>query len=324
MRLVITLLFTVISLAALIFISQKTVKILSKLSAYYQLSGTFVGLTVFSVATSLPEIISALVASTKIISQTLPYEVASAAVVAGNVGSDVFQQTIMLAVVAIISAPLYIEKIAIKHALNPLIIVSFILLLLSLDGTLSKFDGFILLALFVSYTLWLYVTDVRKAPTHKQSKNPVKDLAYLVFALVALVFSAHILFISINDVVQITGVDASLIGVLALGLGAASPELAAALAAAKQNKNDISVGILLGSNITNPTLALGLGAILSTYSIAPSIVNLDLVIKLFVPILLLVIFTLQKKPKINKPIAIMLITTYLLYIASRIYLYGFQ
>lgn len=318
------LFIALIALATLITLSQKTVKILSRLSTHYNLSGTFIGLTIFSIATSLPEIISAIVASTRILTKTLPFEVTSNAVVAGNVGSDVFQQTIILGLVALVSTPFLVKKITIKHALIPLLFTSLLLFILSYDGMLSRLDGLFLLLLYSAYLYWLYITDSRQTPKHKTSKNPIKDWLYLTSALIILIISAHILFIAIQDVVQLTGIGASLIGVLVLGLGAASPELAAALTAAKEKEHGISIGILLGSNITNPALGLGLGALISTYSISSIILNIDILLKILVPLALLVLFSIQKQPKINKFVATTLILTYLVYIAVRIHFYGFQ
>ena len=73
-----------------------------------------------------------------------------------------------------------------------------------------------------------------------------------------------------SRVVMTTGVGGSLIGVVTLGVASALPELTTALAGARQKAHGISLGTLVGSNITNPLVAIGGGALISTYWIPRS------------------------------------------------------
>lgn len=83
-------------IAVLVLAANLTVKKLIGIAAYFNLSSTFMGMTVVSLATSIPEITSHVTASTNILRGTLDFQIGSAIVVGSNIGSDVVQQTLIL------------------------------------------------------------------------------------------------------------------------------------------------------------------------------------------------------------------------------------
>ena len=89
----------VAGLALLVLSANLAVKKMIDLAEYFKLSATFMGMTVISLATSIPEITSHLTASGAILSGVLDYKVGSAIVLGANIGSDVVQQTLIMAMV---------------------------------------------------------------------------------------------------------------------------------------------------------------------------------------------------------------------------------
>ena len=73
-----------------------------ELAEFYGISGTFIGLTVLSIGTSLPEILTHIMGSLQINEQPALMNQVSALVLGGNIGSDIFQQNFLLGVVAIL------------------------------------------------------------------------------------------------------------------------------------------------------------------------------------------------------------------------------
>jgi cation:H+ antiporter len=110
-------------------------------------------------------------------------------------------------------------------------------------------------------------------------------------------------------------VSASLFGVVILGVCAALPELMTALVAVFRGEKEISAGILIGSNITNPLLSAGLGAAISGYSVPAVAVWYDLPVKFATGGLLFVF--LRRGARLGRGEAWILIVTYFAYLLLR-------
>jgi len=83
--------------------------------------------------------------------------------------------------------------------------------------------------------------------------------------LLLIVVSAHFLLSSAENIFGLTGLGGSLIGVITIGVASAAPELFTAVSGIRAKAKGISLGTLIGSNITNPLVARGGGALISTY-----------------------------------------------------------
>jgi cation:H+ antiporter len=298
------------------------------LAEYFNLSATFMGMTVVSLATSIPEITSHLTASGAILAGSLDYEIGSAIVLGSNIGSDIVQQTLILGMVVWVSGSLYFRRYFLWKSMIPMIATSTLCILIGLDGSYSRIDGLILFALFVGYTYYLYADERRYYSGKGQSEEEdrVKAIttrsqawraaAITVGVMVVTVVSAQAVLGVIERVVATTGVGGSLIGVVTLGVASALPELTTALAGARHNAHGISLGTLIGSNITNPLVAIGLGAVVSTYHVPRPLVAYDLPWATLSGALLLG-YLLWSKGRIGRWGAVYFVVMYALYITFR-------
>jgi cation:H+ antiporter len=155
------ILFGAISIAILVISSNFAVEKLSGLASYFRLSTTFVGVTVVSLATSIPEIAAHLTASFGILGGALDYRITSSVVLGANIGSDVVQQTLIMAIVVLIAGKLHFKKYFLWKSLLPMILTTIMCIILGLDGQYSRIDGLILFGSFLAYTFYLY-NDERK------------------------------------------------------------------------------------------------------------------------------------------------------------------
>lgn len=130
------------------------------------------------------------------------------------------------------------------------------------------------------------------------------------------VIAAQLVLGVIERVVLATGVGGSLIGVVTLGVASALPELTTALAGARKDAHGISLGTLVGTNITNPLVAIGLGAMLSTYYVPGPLLAWDLPWATVSGALLLG-YLLWRKGRIGRWGAVYFIAMYAVYIAFR-------
>ena len=319
-----------VSLALLILGANYAVKKLIGIANYFKLSSTFMGMTVLSIATSLPEITSHFTASVNILRGTLDFQTGSAIVLGANIGSDVVQQTLIMGIVILLAGTMYFRRYFLWKSMIPMISTTIMCLLLGLDGNYSRIDGAILFGSFLAYTYYLYMDErkhYKEEDNQLQSEEVAEDAptngrevlrdAFITAVLLVVIIGCATLVLSATEVVvDRTGVGGSLIGVITLGLASALPELTTALAGIRHKEAGISLGTLVGSNITNPLLAIGGGALISTYAVPRPLVTWDLPWETLTGMMLWGILWFNNG-KLGKKSAIYLIVIYFVYILFR-------
>jgi cation:H+ antiporter len=304
------------ALGLLMWSAELAVKKILGILHHYGFSNTFGGLVIFSVSTSFPEMFAHFIASWGIITHTLDYRIASSTVLGANIGSDVIQQTLILGIVVFLLGKLKFEKGFLKTAYLPMIATTLETLILAWDGTLSRLDGLILVGTFVVYMLYLYHKEEEGPHIMHKGGNSAWDFLIALGCMVLMLFSAHFLLSTTEDIVLATGLGGSLIGVISLGVASATPELFTAIYGLKQKATGLSLGVLIGSNITNPLVAIGGGALISTYWVPRPLVLWDLPMEAITASILLV-YLLKKKGDLHRGGALYLICLYFVYLAVR-------
>ena len=318
------------AIAVLVISANISVKKLVGIAAYYNLSSTFMGMTVFSLATSIPEITSHLTASVNILGGSLDYKIGSAIVLGSNIGSDVVQQTLIMGVVVLLSGTLYFRRYFLWKSMIPMIGTTIMCIIFGMDGDFSRLDGGLLFGTFIAYTYYLYI-DERKhykkedntieseeiAENIPQNQKEVYIDAGVALLMLAVTILAASYVLSITELIVVrTGISGSLIGVVTLGIASAMPELITALAGIRHKENGVSLGTLVGSNITNPLVAIGGGALLSTYAVPNPLIQWDLPWETITGGILWAILWFSKG-KLKKGHAYYLIALYFVYIILR-------
>ena len=243
------------------------------------MSPLVVGLTVVSVATSEPEL-----------AVTVDSVLAGAPELAvGNViGSNTANVLLILGAGALMAA-LSVQRQLLRFDLPAMVGLSVVLLLLSLDGSLGLLDGVILMAAFVSVMVTTVIlgrravareaTPGNDAGVADEAPSPVwVSVAFVAVGVAALVFGAQLLVRGAVSIASGLGVSELIIGLTIVALGTSLPELAATVAAVRRGEVDIAVGNVVGSNIANIGLVLGLPALFAPggLPVPPSSVALDL------------------------------------------------
>ena len=325
------ILFGTLSIIVLVVSSNVAVGKLTGLAGYFRISTTFMGVTVVALATSIPEIAAHFTASIGILSGALDYEVSSAVVLGANIGSNVVQQTVIMAIVILIAGKLHFKRYFLWKTMLPMIITTLMCIVLGIDGQFSRIDGMILFGTFLAYTYYMYYDERKhyREEDHGFSEsgetpegiphNPKEAMRDTIIALVALtitVGSAMVALQVTEVVVAKTGIGGSLIGVLTLGIASALPELITAITGVRRGDSGIPLGTLIGSNITNPLLAIGGGALISTYWVPRPLVVWDLPWEAITGAILWVILWVNKG-KLGRWAAYYLIGLYFFYITMR-------
>lgn len=323
-----------IGLAALVLVvssAEVAVKKLMGLAGYFRLSTTFMGVTVVSLATSIPEIVAHYTASFSILAKTVDPKIASALVLGANIGSDVVQQTLIMAVVIFIGGTLYFRRYFLWKSMGPMIGTTLMCLVLGWDRFYSRWDGLILFGTFFLYMYYLYMDERRHYRKEDHGFTPEGDLppgvpqtalqawrdfGIAVLALLITVGGA-VVALQVTEVVVVrTGIGGSLIGVVTLGVASALPELITAVSGIRHGDGGISLGTLVGSNITNPLVAIGGGAVISGYWVPAPLVLWDLPWEAVTGMILLA-YLWFRKGKIGKGGGIYLVGLYIVYVTLR-------
>jgi|TARA_B100001971_G_C18206862_1_gene548178 cation:H+ antiporter len=254
-------LFLVLGLAGLWAGATLVVEAAKRIATALKISQTLVGLTIISIGTSLPEI------ATNIKSGLIG---ASGIAIGTNLGSDITQITFILGFTALVGT-MYASKNLFKRD-GPMVLLSIILVfIVGITGfKITWFEGVILALIYFFY---LYTVskdekvlekikgDIVFSSNHKDHRwTQINSIIMMAFGIFLLIYASDFVVKEALGLAELWGVSQSFIGVLIIGVGTGLPELTTAITAMFKKAGDISLGTLIGSNITDPMLSLPLGA----------------------------------------------------------------
>jgi len=315
-----------IAIIFLVYVADKVIAKSINVSKKLGISQIFIGLTVISIGTSLPEITTHVVASLDIIRGNIDPFIASSTVLGTNIGSDIIQQNLILGIVGILAFlhghVIHTRRSFLKRDYLIMILASVLLLMFALDGNISRAEGAVLFFGYIIYLWFLWLRESKQSKRKKadldgkDKKHLFLDIFYILMGMIIIVASAEYMLKISEFFVNLYGIGGSLIGILAIGVATALPELTTSVTAILRGATSISIGTLIGSNITNPMFALGLGAMISTYQVPRPIIVFDLPVKIITAIIIMVF--LWRKRMLTQREATMMIAMYVVYILVRI------
>lgn len=281
-----TLLLLVVGLVLLTIGADVLVKGASSLAGALGISPLIIGLTVVAFGTSAPEMSVSVSSAFK----------GSAEIAVGNVvGSNIFNVLFILGVSAI-AASLVVQKQLVRFDIPIMIYASFIVLLMGIDGQISRFDGLLLFAGIIAYTVFL-IKEARRegvlvvdggddiAPPQPLWKNNI----LIVVGLVMLVVGSQWLVDGAVEIAKYFGLSELVIGLTIVAAGTSLPELATSVMASLKGERDIAIGNIVGSNIFNIGAVLGLSSIVAPQglSVTGTLLTIDIPVMLLVALVCL-------------------------------------
>ena len=309
--------------AAILILSEFIIREAIKVSTFSNLSGTFIGMTILSIGTSIPEIMSHIVGSITILRQPETMASISGLLIGTNIGSDIFQQNFILPTVGLI-ATITVERRHLHDVMGGLLGAACFALLVCMGGVVLRGEGLLLVLSYLAYLWYLHSKDTLDADHKGKTKGWCWRDVYLPlliivagFAVMAVV-TEQVVRSSIR-LVDLLPISASFFGVVCLGIATSLPELATALLSIIKGNKGMSAGIMLGSNVTNPLLGIGIGAMISTYTVPQVILRYDLPVNIATAILLYVF--LLRKEDLNRGEAVTLLICYFSYLFLRWFLF---
>lgn len=253
-------LILILSLAGIVFGADFLVAGAVSVARKFKVSDFVIGAAIVGVGTSMPELVVSFLGALG----------GNADVAIGNVvGSNIFNVLGILGLTALLF-PVAIGRKELKFEIPLCIGVSLLLMVLALNffnGTpavISRIDGVVLLLIFVGFMWYSFARD-RKSATEQESIT--EETTPLWLAIVKIVGGLALLITScdlfVDNAVLIAksfGVNDAFISLTLIACGTSLPELAASLAAAMKRNTALALGNIVGSNIFNITLILGLSS----------------------------------------------------------------
>lgn len=287
----------------------------SSIAKKFNVSPMLIGLTIVAMGTSAPE--AAVSVSSSLAGQ-------NDMSIANVVGSNFFNILIVLGVSSII-AKLPVEKETIKKDTPFLIFISILLLALSLNFNLSRLDGVIFLVLFILFLINMIKsntsskdiesssgeTAIAIEATDTKSIHMPKTLLLCLIGIVGIVFGGDLVVNSATNIATSFGMSANLVGLTIVAMGTSLPELVTSVIAVKKGETEIAIGNVIGSNIFNILLVLGLAALI--HSMAVSVVAIIDTIFMTAVTILLYIF-IKKNNSLTKIHGIIFVIIYFIYL----------
>jgi cation:H+ antiporter len=312
------LLLGIIGLPCLLYGASLMVKHGISIARHLGISEFFVGLTILSIGTSIPEIFTHIVASIKILLTPENIHTLSSIAIGTDLGSNIVQITFIVGIVALFGT--LTTNIRFMHQDYLFMLLSILILwFFSLTGnTVSRLEGGILVAAYMGYLTYLAKQEELDEKYHNGHNyySPVHSLTIMSGGLIVVLVSAQLTLESAVFAAEYFNISGSLIGAVIIGVATALPELTTAMMGLKQKSSGISAGTLIGSNITNPMLGIGAGAVISTYTVDTEIMMIDLPFWFIVSVIGWVFF--RTKLKVEKGEAIIFIAAYFVYLYIRL------
>ena len=265
------ILYIIIGAALVIWGADRLTDGASSLARGMRVPEIIIGLTIVAAGTSAPELFVSLVSALK----------GTADMSVGNViGSNIFNTTLIVGCSALV-APMVVSKSTVKKDIPFAVVASLMLFVLCFDdmdsphlwgNEISRSDGVILLLGFVAFMIYTFSVAKKEGlmPTEEELEDNAelpkdysrlgRNLFWIVFGLACLIFGSNLFVDAATYVAHRFGVRQSVIGLTIVAGGTSLPELATSVVAAFKGRSALAIGNVIGSNVFNILLILGVTA----------------------------------------------------------------
>ncbi len=256
------ILIFIAAMTALIYGADFIIEQSEKIAFHYKISPFVIGATLVALGTSLPEMAISMSASLK----------GSGDIAVANViGSTIFNIALVLGSVFIVSKQIKPHRDLFAQdsawALFPILVF----ILMGIDGKLNIIDGILFVILMGAYLTFLIksnqVEEVNEEKLSKEKFNWVKSSLLLLVGFLFTIGGANFAIDSAGSIAREFGISEWIIGLFLVAFGTSLPELTISIKAALNNNADLAIGNIIGSNVANFTMVLGLSSIVNTLNV---------------------------------------------------------
>lgn len=252
--------FVVLSLGliGLWFGADRVVDSGKAIASRFGVSPLFIGLTIVSIGTSLPEIMVSIFSGARGNSDLA---------ISAMIGSCLTQITLILGIAGMIHN-IKVRPKAIKIDGGMLLLaISIFYFLFWTDHRLTVWESVLMILIYAAYLIFTYRHDELSAEAHERGLHDsnghgvLRRFFEMAFGIGILIYSGDVVLDKATLIAHANDFSEAFIGLMIIGVATCLPELSTALVAAYKRTPGLSIGPLIGSNITDPLLSIGLGGI---------------------------------------------------------------
>lgn len=328
----------VLGLVLLIKGSDYFVKYAASIAKKLGTSELIIGLTIVSIGTSLPELVSSIIAS---------INHAPGLVIGNVVGSNIANIGLVVGIAATLKLIVTKQDILIRDA-DIMMFVSVLFFIFAFNGTIGIIESIILLAIYFTYLVFLieteksdksykfrgfiryffnfgYVITIKSkilqnhkvTPSEKKEVKSLfklgvlKDLFLMGLSSIALYFGGKYLIAQAIIIGGFLNIPNNLIGISLIAIGTSLPELVVTLTASSKGYGNIAIGNILGSNIANICLVLGVSGLINPLKIISSTLVQEIPFMLIMS--LLIVFFIKSKWQVRRLEGVMFLVLYFIF-----------
>lgn len=298
------LLVLLIGFTMLIKGSDIFVEASSNIAKKFNIPSIIIGMTIVAMGTSAPEL------SVSINSALAGLNDMS---IANVVGSNIFNLLIALGICS------FLGKLKIDNYKDIwlLLVICIELFVLTIDKTLSVVNGAILLITFTSYIISMIkkAKDNTEEENNNKQKNILITIVLGILGLIAIVWGGDLVVDSASAIAIKLGMSENLVGLTIVAIGTSLPEFVTSVMATKKGELSIAIGNIIGSNIFNILLILGVASVINPMSV--SMLALCDIIFMICSVILFILLTVKNKA-VNRKNGFILVLVYIAYLIMTI------
>jgi cation:H+ antiporter len=250
-------------MSALIYGADFIIKESERIALHFDISHFVIGATLVAFGTSLPEMAASMVAAGVNKSDMA---------VANVVGSVIFNITLVLGAVFLLSKKMKTQRDLFSKDSAWVIVPVIVFFLMSYDGVIGRIDGIIFLFIMVSYLIFLFSSSKDDLEGEideslKESFGWSKSIVLLAIGFALTIGGANFVVESGSNIARDFGVSEWIIGIFLISLGTSLPELVVSLVALKKGSAEMSIGNIIGSNVANFSMVLGAASLVNPLTV---------------------------------------------------------
>lgn len=273
------------------------------IASRFGVSQMVIGLTIVAMGTSMPELCVSMVSALK----------GTPDLAVGNVVGSNTLNTLLIVGCSALVAPIMVKRSSVRRDIPFAVLASLLMLIFCLDGGIDRLDAALL---FILFAVFMFVTvkyGKNEGTEAKTTAAPLgKAALLLVVGLVCLILGSNLFVDNASFIASTLGVSDAVIGLTIVAGGTSLPELATSMVSAKKGNSDIAIGNVIGSNVFNILMIIGVTGLVKPMHIK-GITSLDLIVML--ASMLLLWFFCRTTYKVKRWEGAVLAISYITYLA---------
>ncbi len=269
------ILAVVFGLALLVWSADRVVEGSAITAQHWGMPPLLIGMVIMGFGTSLPEMVVSAIAASR----------GNPGVALGNAyGSNIANIGLVLGVTALIR-PLSVRSRILRQELPVLTVVTVLVVLLAWDGEVAPIDAWVLLGVFSGLAGWT-IWQGQRQPSDTLASEIQREVGAVEMAIrqalfcaisgiILLVLASGIVVWGAIEIARGLGVSDLIIGLTVVAIGTSLPELASSVAAAVKGEHDIAVGNVIGSNLFNTLVVIGIAGSIHPITVPPEALSRD-------------------------------------------------